>query len=328
MALPKQVQKQADELAVLEESLKPPQPSEPVVETPPENASDSSDLLNDAQATDTPAATPVAAPVEPQKPDVWEQRFRSLQGMFNTEVPRLQGEVQRLSGELAALREAGQQKPTSSKPNAKLVTQEDEEAFGSDLIALARKIAREEYGDRESGLLDKVRQLEEQLGKQVGEVRAETAADQEQRFYEKLTSLIPTWRTIQATSECQAWLGTRVPGSTLVWEDILLDAATKRDVNRAMEVFQTFLSAYPQHRPQQPSTAPKKPSPELSRQVAPAKSGAASPSATADKRVYTSAEYATVSMEVVRLRKAGRLDDAQRLENELNVALQENRVSP
>jgi hypothetical protein len=47
-----------------------------------------------------------------------------------------------------------------------------------------------------------------------------------------------------------------------------------------------------------------------------------------EKRTYTAKEYEAESMQIVRLTKAGRHDEAMVIENELNAALLEGRLKP
>ena len=56
-------------------------------------------------------------------------------------------------------------------------------------------------------------------------------------FLDGLTRALPTWKQVQATDECQAWLASRIPGSRATWNDSLLDAANRHDVDAVMEVF-------------------------------------------------------------------------------------------
>jgi hypothetical protein len=134
---------------------------------------------------------------------------------------------------------------------------------------------------------------------------------------------------VQATAECQEWLGNRIPGTTVTWDMALKDAASRRDVKTVLEVFENFFSKHPTLNPSAPAPEPA-PAPakqELQRQVAPSKSSASAPTANT-KRTYTGAEYQVESNRLMRLMQKGALDEANRLEAELNAALVEGRVTP
>ena len=220
--------------------------------------------------------------------------------------------------------------PQSEPEPSQLVTNKDVEAFGEDLVDLARRIAKEEFGRRESKYIKQIEALEGQLTKaegQVGEVVQSQAKTAQDRFFENLNSTLPTWEAIQATDDCQTWLATRIPGSQATWNDALLNAANRQDVQSVKEVFDTFFEKYPAHNPsakkQQQSNARQ----ELNRQVAPGKSTASTPSSQ-NGRIYTSADYIAESNRIVRLSQQGKHDQAMQLQTELDAAQTEGRIRP
>jgi hypothetical protein len=95
MALPKQVQAQADALEQYERQVADARKAnEPKPDDPP------SDPPKDPPAN-APAPAPAPAPAEPPKPvdddsSTWRQRYLSLQGQYNSQVPALQQQVQTL----------------------------------------------------------------------------------------------------------------------------------------------------------------------------------------------------------------------------------------
>lgn len=318
MALPKQVQQQAKEAEefdkLVEAANQPPTPAE---EPPKEQVA-------------APAET---KPPEQPKPEPWEQRYRSLQGQFNQMVPTLQAQIKELQGKLTELQTKPPESPKSSEKLESLVSSKDVEAFGEDLVDLARRIAREEFGTRESGYKQEIAALREQLAATTGKVESVTEAasrTQGEMFYDRLTQALPNWQQLQSTDECQAWLATRVPGTQMIWNDALQSAAQAGSLDGVLEVFNEFIARHPQHNPKRPAPAPQ-PNParaELQRQVAPAKSRSAGSSAGGEKRVYTSAEYSAESMKQLRLFQSGQYDQASALEAELNAAVAEGRVQP
>ena len=169
----------------------------------------------------------------------------------------------------------------------------------------------------------------------MGEVVESTAKSASERFFETLDARLPGWDKVQATAECQEWLGKRIPGTALLWDSALKEAASRRDVKTVLEIFDGFFAQHPNLDPRKsapapaPAADPAPPSPrqELERQVAPSKSSAAAPSANA-KRTYTGAEYAAESNRLLRLMQQNKADAAAQLEAELNAALAEGRVTP
>lgn len=331
MALPKQVQAQADALEQFEKqvaearSAAEPKPSEPL-NNPPKDPEGSA-----------PAPAPAPAPAEAPKPadddSAWRQRYLSLQGQYNSQVPALQQQVQTLTESVQTLTQQLKTKeapPPTSETTADLVTKKDVDAFGEDLVDLARRIASDEFGKRESKYLKQIEALQGQLSEakgQVGEVVESTAKSANERFFETLDARLPGWDKVQATAECQEWLGSRIPGTTATWDLALKDAAGRRDVKTVLEVFDAFFGKHPTLNPTAPAPAPTAAKQELQRQVAPSKSTASAPTANT-KRSYTGAEYQAESMRLMRLMQKGQAEEAGRLDAELNAALAEGRVTP
>lgn len=328
MALPKQIQAQIDAVAAYEQQVadanKPADEPKPDDQTTPE----------DPKPEEVKNAEPV--PVEPTKTqdddnsDKWKQRYLSLQGQFNSQMSTLQQQVKTLTERLEETTEQLAKK--TEQPPAEpteLVTTKDVEAFGDDLVDLARRIAREEFGKRETKYLDKIEALETQLTEakgQVGEVAQTQHKNATEMFFDSLTRALPTWEQIQSTPECQAWLANRIPGSSATWNDALQYAAQQRDIGKVLEVFETFFEKNPALNPkakQQQSSAKS----ELQRQVAPGKSSASSAQGT-QKRVYNSAEYQAESNRIVRLMQQGKHDEALRIQADLDAALTEGRFNP
>ena len=323
MALPKAVQKQVEDVAAFdkaqEEAANPAQPQQP--EDPQQPT---------LQVVEPPASTapaPATPPVDQRRDDgVWEQRYRTLQGMFGRETQSLRDALRESNERIDALSRQQQQAPAAPpEPRARLVTEKDSEAFGADLVDMARRVAREEFGEREQAYIERINALTTQLTQQVGEVRETQHASSRDTFFSTLAARFPNWEAVQATEACQKWLGSKVPGANFLWNDVLVDAAEKLDAARAIEVFTAYAQTQP--RAPQPAPAPSSRRNELSRQVTPAKS--AGPALTqGEKRTYTAKEYEDASMQIVRLMKAGRLDEATQIENELNAALLEGRLRP
>ena len=329
MALPKQVQAQvtiADEYdkqvaaAQLAAEPKPEDEQQPNSESEPEKQSPEPVSVEPPKSTD-----------DDPNSLTWRQRYQSLQGQYNSQVPTLQQQVKHLTesmDQLQARLKEQQAAPQAEPDQSQLVTNKDVEAFGEDLVDLARRIAKEEFGRRESKYIKQIEALEGQLTKaedQVGEVVQSQAKTAQNRFFENLNSKLPAWEAIQATDDCHTWLATRVPGSQSTWNDALLNAAGRQDVDAVKEVFDTFFEKYPTHnasaKKQQQTSARQ----ELNRQVAPGKSTASNPSSQTG-RVYTSNDYIAESNRIVRLSQQGKHDQAMQLQAELDAAQTEGRI--
>src|SRR6185503_7675781 len=107
MSLPKQVQRQLEEAAAFDESLKgkpvevvEAAPAQPVEPAPTE------------ETVVEPSPAPAPAPSTDDDPQVWKQRYKSLQGIFNSQVPALKAEVDELKKRLTELAKPVEVKPT------------------------------------------------------------------------------------------------------------------------------------------------------------------------------------------------------------------------
>lgn len=326
MGLPKQIQRQAEQDAEFARQV----------------AADAAtvEATDDAAAPDdegqpTEPLQPDNAPAAPAPTEDWEQRYRSLKGMVDhikrvaqQEVANSEARVSALEAEVAALKAAASQAPQGK---VKLLTEQDKEAFGEDLIDMVRRTTREEFAEREANYEAQIAQLKAQVAGVQGSVAQTSEAQKTEarnRFFAQLDAALPNWPEIQATDDCQQWLGTRIPGTSRDWDAEIKDAAAALDAPRIVEIFDQFFKAHPAHDPRPKAAPTRKAADSLSRQVAPAKTGAstATPAQT-QVRSFTADEYTSAAMRVVRLRKAGQEAEAQALEAELDAAVAQGRIT-
>ena len=160
MAIPKQVEKQMREVEEIEKQMAPvpseaPPPEEPTSpETPPA----------DQPLAPDPAA--VSNIVDIKQPNEWEHKYRTLDGMYKAEVPKLHGQVKELTAQIAGL--VGQiealKMPTPPvAADERLVSDKDVEAFGEDLIDVQRRVAREVMREVVAPLKAELKQRDEKI---------------------------------------------------------------------------------------------------------------------------------------------------------------------
>lgn len=326
MPLPKQIQAQLAEMEAFDQQVAADRGEEPKpIGEPP---------LEPTPPGEVEQPKPISEP--PPEEATWKQRYLSLQGQYNSQVPTLQMQVAQLTDRVTQMTSALQAKPPEQKPQeqtlrtkAELVTAKDVDAFGEDLVDLARRVAKDEFGGRETEYHERIQRLEAQLSEaqgQVGEVAQSQAQSVSERFFTDLNNAVPGWEQVQATPECQEFLASRIPGTGQTWDVTLKNAAKHRDISAVQEVFGTFFERHPalDQRAKQPVNRRA----ELSRQVTPTRSAASTGTPTQGKRTYTGDQYAAEMMRVVRLRQASKWDESARLEADLNVALAERRVVP
>lgn len=202
MALPKAVQAAHDRASELQQQLLQPDPNDPTPpqDPPPEPPAD----------TPAPPSPPVAPPPAPPSPpsENWEQKYRTLQGMYN----RLNGEIEQrdarlreMEQQLRELSERVQQGAQAPAAPPTLVTEADRKAFGDDLIEVMRKVVNEQM----TPVLGRIAQLEPQVQSTVKTV-TETQATTQQRmaadFRKGLKERVDDWELLNHDVEFLAWL--------------------------------------------------------------------------------------------------------------------------
>lgn len=295
--IPAAIQKEIDAAEEIERMLaeqsQPEASQELPVETPP---------------VEDPAPAPTdltPAPVE----ETWEQKYRILQGKYDAEVPRLYAQVRELTDNLNQLSTRLQSQLDASPvaPQSE-VAPEDVEAFGEDLVNLARRIAAAEADRRVSAAMQRVDQVE-------GRVQ-ETEKD---RFYTILSTRVPNWNDVNRDQGWLQWLGEYDPIAGVNRQAALDSAANAMDADRVAAIFNSYLLT----RQQIPVAAPSVPASTLQEQVVPRSQGVSNATPTG-KRVFTETE----AKELLSMRNMRRLSPEQQnaLELELEQAWLEGRV--
>lgn len=280
---------------------------------------------------------PPAAPVEPTPAPTedFAQKYRTLQGKYDSEVPLLRSQLQnyervnqQLSSQLASLSDQVrilQSQPAAPAPAGTVggVTDADVAQYGPELIDLVRRIAAETSTATGQSLKDVI-------AREVGAVRADVThvqVDQQvtaRKSYEDgLTVAVPNWREINATREFLEWLGEYDPllGSTR--QQAVTAAYNSYDVPRTVAFLQRYLALQV---PQAPALTPQE---ELARQVSPRGTGAPTPVDTTVQqpgRIWTQQEIAEAY--TAQIQGRNRLPQAQweKLEAEISLAAAEGRV--
>lgn len=331
MPLPKQIQQQQEALAALEAQTAPQPPDDP---TPPEPAPEPA-----------PPAPEPAPSADPRENDVeyWKGRFQTVQGYLeqqSTQRAELAEQNKLLSQQMATLTAqvaALTAKPATPAPeDTPLVTDKDSEMFGADLVDMTKRAAQQEVRRLQKVVETQSKQLESALSKldqvtrQMGSVAEVQQQVQSDTFMDKLTRAMPDWQTIQDTPECQEWLLTEIPGTTLTWDSALKAHAERGNVAKCVEIFSAFKGSHPKFA-DAPAPAPA-PKPnrrdELARQVAPAKAASGQPGAEPTQRIYSAADFEEMGNQVRRLRSANRYAEAANIEAEMDSALAGGRVRP
>ena len=152
MAIPKQVQKQSEEVQELYKELngetetvqaETAEATEVPAEQPVEQASDSVE----EQAPQSEASEQGTSDTQPK--ETWEQKYKTLQGMYNADVPRLNAQNREMQSRVSQLEQLlstvnnQPAEPTPPPQSDPLITDADVKEYG-DSIDVMRRAAREE----------------------------------------------------------------------------------------------------------------------------------------------------------------------------------------
>lgn len=320
MALPKQIAQQQKELEELEKQIAAQSEGKPAEDTTPETEDPPPEDTRGQQA-------PVAEPVKEEKPtqpvaqeiseDAWQQKYRTLEGKYSAEVPRLNAQVKELTAQLVQLQEAMKKpEPPKEVEVQKLVTDADVEAFGSDLIEVQRKVAREVAMEFKKDIDElraenaKLRDQLTQTGSQVGAVS----------FEARLYQLVPDFEVINQDARWIAWLEESDPILRGPRKTVAQDAFNRGDAEAVRDYVNMFKSTIAE-----PTDNKRKA--ELERQVQPNRSVSSAPPSSQKGRSYTTKDIEKMFEKAAKLNATQKFDEAQKLEAEIDAAYMEGRVT-
>lgn len=298
-----------------------------VVETPPA-----------ATVVETPPATP---PVQPAPTVDWEQRYRTLQGKYDHEVPTLRGDVIRLTSQLDALQSTlntlqtpREVTPPPAAPAAPTVPHEDVETYGEDLVTAARRWARAEV----AGELDELKRQFGELKQTTTTVQQETAQTRAQTQMQTMLAGLDgdpviggQWRAINVAPEFMTWLDQVDPFTGQQRMALLRDAFGRGDVVRTAAFFKAYLNEHTAPRTSEGGQPIPQPGagqqPTLETFATPGRgSGPAPGGAPADKRIWTQRDITAFYRDRTRGAYRDREAEAARLEQDIIDAAAEGRI--
>jgi hypothetical protein len=322
MALPKQVQKQLEEVEELEKALQAQLNPEAVQDTDPEELETGVEVTDQAEEVPEPEEVEPADTSSTDVADDFKQKYSSLLGKYDAEVPRLHQQVRQLTEEMEALRQketAKQVEPTKPKKKVSLVTDEDRAEFGEELLDVQRRIAKEvsqEYEDRfeqQEAVIQSLQDKIAETGSQVGEVG----------FSQRLAQLVPDFNQVDNDERWMAWLNEHDPmlrGPRRVQAQTAFDEGDAQAIADYVKLWKNSLPEAKAEKPNRKS--------ELEKQVAPngSANSVRTQSATQSAKVYSSREMDSAWTKLRTMNTRGQYAEAEKLEAELTAAYMEGRV--
>ena len=301
MTLPKQVQKQSEDVQALykelngetEENAEVKTTAETTTEVPTEETTTAPSDSVEKQAPKSDADEHSISD-DKQNKDSWEQKYKTLQGMYNTDVPRLNATNRSLDSRVAQLESLLGQINTEEKPAVSTVNE----------------------------LEKQLRQLQNVVP-QVQQVQQSQKSSEEKQFWNTLNQEVPNWNEINSDQDFQSWLLEIDQLTGLSRQTYLADAQQKLDVNRVIKFFSTYEKANGKVNDARETHSENS---ELAKQVAPGRGRSAKP-AVGEGKTYTRKDI-TKFFEDVRFGKyKGREAERGKKERDIFAAQQEGRIA-
>jgi hypothetical protein len=324
MALPTQLQAQIDEANVIAEQVYGDKGED--ASGADDGSQDDANAEQEAQEV-APANENNATSDSDENSDTYAQRWRSLQGVYNTQKRQLDETTHRLSN-MEQLIAQMQVSPSQSDNRPAHVTDKDVSEYGEDMVEFARRVTREEVmplAQAVQQLMGRIDQLQGVVPavQQVMHAQAQTTHE---KFYAALASRVPDWQTVNETAGFHKWLLSKDPLSGLQRQTLLTDAHDNLDLGRVVSIFETWKRENGVAPAQQ---APNKPSniSQLERQIAPGRASGTTPPTAPEKKQWTRPEITAFFKDKMTGQYKGREDEAKRLESDIFLAQREGRVS-
>lgn len=316
MALPAAVQRQVEAAEALLNGA-----NQPAVEPPAEPQAQPEPQQEPTAAA--PVTAPEPSPAPPQ-PNEWEQKYKVLQGKFNSEVPALHHQVKDLSRKLQeqaerteALLRQQETKQAEQRPTA---DPKDVDAFGADLVEMVQRVAQQMLGNTAAkidGFMGSVEKRLVQLEQRLQGTTETVAQTAQETFYVQLERMVPDWQAINADQRFLVWLGEDDPLSGRSRQAALDAASGALDVRRTAAIFKAFLDTLPKQ--------PPKANTAVNKQVSPSSVAAAAPVQT-EAPSFTEAEVAELYAR--NRRREFTPKQWEQVEQSINTAMAMGRIRP
>lgn len=239
MAIPRKVQEAAERAEALHKQVYETKPDGEPQSAPTEPApAPENDPPSEPVVQRDPAPTPPTEQPDAQKKDdeTWEQRYRVIEGKYRAEVPRLNADNRELRQQLDALKnEFEVLKSRGTQTPSSLISAEDREKYGDDLLDVIKRAAQEQVAAKDVEISELKRQLES--------VTTTTAKTADLSFFDQLGTLVPDWVVINGDDQFLKWLDEYDEFTGRTRQDLLSEAEQARDANRVARFFTSWKSS-------------------------------------------------------------------------------------
>ncbi len=334
MAVPEQVRKQTEAVQQLYKDLEEPVPASP---ENGEAAPVPKEVLP-APAGTLDSVDGVAPPPEPTEPgdgsqaETFENKYKTLQGMYNADVPRLKAQNDELSQRLEQMEQLivtmqAAPAPTPApipKPES-LLSAEEMDEYGES-IDIMRKVSQEVAGVYEQRLIDMqttIDQLKGTVMPRVEAIASTQAHSIEQAFWSDLSSAVPNWREINGDPGFQSWLLEVDALSNLSRQTYLDDAQRNMDAGRVASFFSSWQQANGTVPAQPNRTASNS---ELEKQVTPGKGRNTGTTPGGEQKTYTPKDITNFFNDVRLGKYKGKEEERDKTERDIFAAQRDGRI--
>ncbi len=250
--LPEAVRKQLEEAERIQQQILQEQQGEAQQAVAEESPPQETAVQEQPQAETEPAKE---VPRE-ETVEYWRERYKTLKGKYDAEVPRLHDQtrtlseqIQNLTQQLMALRaemeerQAAKEEPEKEEP-PQYISEEDVDLHGKELVDFVVRATKQVLAESGFGRLEKrlskiderVKQLEEVAQTVVG-TQAKTA---QQTLLQALRERVPDVEEINESSEFAEWVSQPDPLTGITRMELAQQAAAAFDIDRLVAVFEQF----------------------------------------------------------------------------------------
>ena len=279
---------------------------------------------------------------QPRQDEDWQNRYRTLQGKYDHELPQMRQHIQQLENLLATMNRAPAQLEAAPMAGPVEIPEEDYTTYGPDFVDSTRRWARAEVQQDIEAMRRQIEELRGYANQSSGDrvkdrVRAELDRDPE---------IAGRWQQLDTDAGFNAWLQDLDPFSGARRLDMLREAYAGGDAVRTGRFFKAYLHEHTDQTRMPTGTAqtlaPVTPRPngnggyygngagqvDLAAYAAPGRASNATPGPGApERRIWTNRDIQAFYEGRLKGRYKGREQEADRLERDILLAAQEGRVS-
>jgi hypothetical protein len=314
----------------------PPKPGDTIQIAEPPATPQPAPVTPTGNPAPQPDPQPQPTPQTPADPNdqTWEHKYNSERGRHANTKKLLDNTTERVTALEQLVHEMSRQPAAPAAPAApatpatKLVTEQEENEFGTEMLDVMGRRAREIVTPELIELRNTVKSLEQKLTGTVQNVSKNARAS----MLSKLDSDMPEWRNVNNLSEFKAWLALPDPYFGVTRHSALLSAFEQNDTPRVLNFFKGFVSELAVTTPaDEPTTvlptAPQPAKPGLEALAAPGRARTpAQSNVPAEKQIITTADINAFYRAKAAGAYSGREAEFTALEQELFKAQREGRV--